>query len=183
MIHLESERLLLRDWRDDDLARFAALNADPQVMEFFPATLPRDESDRRAACIRAELAQRGYGCYAVEVKQTGGFIGFVGFAHPAFEASFMPAIEIAWRLAYSAWGRGYASEAARACLAHGFSTFGFGEVVSFTARHNTRSTAVMERIGMARDIGGDFDHPALPEGHALRRHVLYRIEAPDRGAG
>lgn len=175
MIHLETERLLLRDWQDGDLAPFAALNADPRVMEFFPARLTRGQSDRFAARIRANLARRDYGLYAVEPKDSGGFIGFVGFAHPALKAHFTPCIEIGWRLAFDAWGRGYASEAARACLAHGFSTFDFNEVVSFTARQNARSIAVMERIGMSRDRAGDFDHPALTDGHPLRRHALYRI--------
>ena len=178
MIHLETERLLLRDWCDSDLDPFAALNADRRVMEFFPATLDRAESDRLAANIRSRLAQQGHGLYAVEVKDSGRFVGFVGFNRPSFEAPFLPAIEIGWRLAFTAWGQGYATEAALACLAYGFSTLGFDEVVSFTALPNKRSIAVMERIGMTRDADGDFDHPSMPEGHALRRHLLYRMARP-----
>ncbi len=174
-IYLETERLQLRDWRDGDLAAFAALNADPRVMEFFPATFTHAQSDDLARRIRQDLAENGYGLFAVALKAAENFIGFVGLTTARFEAPFTPAVEIGWRLAAASWGQGYATEAARACLAYGFTECGIRDIVSFTARSNKRSMAVMERIGMTRNPDDDFDHPALPPGHPLRPHVLYRI--------
>jgi RimJ/RimL family protein N-acetyltransferase len=171
---LHTPRLNRRQWRDEDLAPFAAMNADPVVMEFFPKPLHRAESDEMAARIRDQLASRGFGLWAVEVPGVAGFIGFVGLSVPRFEAHFTPCVEIGWRLAREHWGRGYATEAARAALAFGFQDLALDEIVSFTAAANLRSRAVMERIGMTRSPADDFDHPALPEGHPLRRHVLYR---------
>ncbi len=171
-LELETERLLLRHWRDDDLAPFAALNADPRVMEHFPRTLSREDSDRLAYQIRALLNEQGWGFWAVEVKGESPFIGFVGLAHVAPEMPFSPAIEIGWRLAASAWGRGYATEAAKAALGVAFDHLGARDVTSFTATGNQRSWRVMERLGMRYDCA--FEHPFLPEGHRLREHVLYR---------
>lgn len=175
-----TERLLLRRWREEDREPFAALNADPAVMEHFPAPLSRRESDAFLDRVAPQLEQRGWGLWALEVRGTGAFIGFTGLAIPRFEAPFTPAVEVGWRLARDAWGFGYASEAARAAIAVGFGEVGLEEIVSFTAVGNARSRAVMERIGMTRDEAGDFDHPSLPEGHPLRRHVLYRLAAPSR---
>ncbi|MBS2011331.1 MAG: GNAT family N-acetyltransferase [Deltaproteobacteria bacterium] len=175
MIELRTERLVLRDWRDDDLGAYAALNADPQVMEFFPSTLARDASDDQAARIRAHLRDRGFGFWAVEVPGVSPFIGFIGLAVPTFDAPFMPAVEIGWRIARAHWNRGYATEGARAALAVAFERLRLDEVVSFTVVANARSRRVMERIGMQHDPEGDFDHPRLAEGHPLRRHVLYRV--------
>jgi RimJ/RimL family protein N-acetyltransferase len=172
---LETDRLLLRDWRDFDLAPFAALNADPQVMEHFPSLLTRDESDRYVERIRDHFARHGFGLWAVEVPGTAPFVGYVGLAVPRFEASFTPCVEIGWRLAREHWGRGYAPEAARAALHFGFERAGLDEIVSFTVPANLKSRRVMEKIGMRHDPADDFDHPSLPEGHRLRRHVLYRI--------
>ena len=172
---IQTPRLLLRPWRDDDHAPFAALNADPVVMEFFPSTLDRTESDAAVGRIREHFAARGFGLWAVEVPGTADFIGFVGLAVPRFEAHFTPCVEIGWRLAREHWGRGYATEAARAAIRFGFEELALGEIVSFTVPANVRSRAVMERIGMTRSPADDFDHPALPEGHPLRRHVLYRL--------
>jgi RimJ/RimL family protein N-acetyltransferase len=171
---LVTPRLRLRPWRDEDLPAFAAINADPRVMEFFPRPLDRAASDALAARIRDHFARRGFGLWAVEVPGAAGFIGFVGLSVPTFEAHFTPCVEIGWRLACPHWGRGYATEAARACLDFGFGPLGLGEIVSFTVPANRRSRGVMERIGMTRSPADDFDHPALPEGHPLRRHVLYR---------
>ena len=171
---LRTQRLLLRRWREDDRASFAALNADPEVMEHFPATMTRAESDAFADRIATHLDEVGWGLWAVEVVATGQFIGFTGLAVPRFEAHFTPAVEIGWRLARSAWGHGYATEAARGVLEFGFSDLELSEIVSFTAVDNRRSRAVMERVGMTHDPADDFDHPLLPEGHRLRRHVLYR---------
>jgi ribosomal-protein-alanine N-acetyltransferase len=170
-----TERLLLRGWRDDDREPFAALNADPAVMEHFPAPMTRAESDAFVDRIVAQHDEHGWGLWAVEVRATGRFIGFTGLAVPRFEAHFTPAVEVGWRLARDAWGSGYASEAARAAVAFGFDELGLEQIVSFTAVGNLRSRAVMGRIGMTHDPADDFDHPALPEGHALRRHVLYRL--------
>jgi RimJ/RimL family protein N-acetyltransferase len=171
---IHTHRLHLRLWRDEDLPAFAAMNADPRVMEFFPKPLDRAESDALAARIRDLLAQRGFGLWAVEVPGVADFIGFVGLTVPKFEAHFTPCVEIGWRLAHEHWGRGYATEAARAALDFGFGHLALEEIVSLTTTVNQRSRAVMERIGMTRTPADDFDHPALPEGHPLRRHVLYR---------
>ena len=173
-----TERLLLRRWRDEDRGPFAALNADPAVMEHFPSPMTRAESDAFVDRIIAQHDEHGWGLWAVEVQATGRFIGFTGLAVPRFEAHFTPAVEVGWRLARDAWGSGYASEAARAAVAFGFDELGLEQIVSFTAVGNLRSRAVMVRIGMTHDPAEDFDHPALPEGHALRRHVLYRLPRP-----
>lgn len=175
---IRTPRLRLRDWRDEDLAPFAAMNADPTVMEFFPRPLDRAESDAAVGRIREHFARHGFGLWAVEVPVAAEFIGFVGLSVPRFEAHFTPCVEIGWRLARDHWGRGYATEAARAVLDLAFGRPGPDEVVSYTAAVNLRSRAVMERIGMTRSPGDDFDHPWLPEGHALRPHVLYRIGRP-----
>jgi RimJ/RimL family protein N-acetyltransferase len=169
---LRTERLLLRGWRESDLTPFAALNADPEVMRYFPAPMSRAESDALAARASASLRERGWGLWAVD--RDGGFLGFTGLAVPRFEAHFAPAVEIGWRFARSAWGSGYATEAATAVLQFAFDELGLAEVVSFTAAENRRSRAVMERIGMLHDAGGDFDHPGIAAGSPLRRHVLYR---------
>jgi RimJ/RimL family protein N-acetyltransferase len=176
---ISTERLRLRLWRDEDLAPFAALNADPRVMEHFPKTLDRAESDEFAARIRTGLAERGFGLWAVEVPGRAEFIGYVGLKEWTFEAPFTPCIEIGWRLAFEHWGKGFASEAAGAVLAHAFGPLGLSEVVSFTVPANRRSRAVMERLGMRRSPEDDFEHPLLPEGHALRPHVFYRLARND----
>jgi len=170
---LATERLLLRQWRDDDRAPFAELNADPEVMRYFPRTQSLAESDALVDRQQALIVERGWGLWAVDAPE--GFIGFVGLSEPRFEAHFTPAVEVGWRLARRAWGKGYATEAARACLAFGFGELGLDEIVSFTAITNMPSRRVMERLGMRRDPADDFDHPALAEGDPLRRHVLYRL--------
>lgn len=172
---LATERLVLRQWEDDDLIAFAELNADPEVMEHFPAPLTPELAADLIGRHRALLDAGKPGLFAVEVEETGDFIGFVGLAVPAFTAAFTPCVEIGWRLARTAWGRGYATEAGRAVLEHGFTTLGLDEIVSFTTRANLRSRAVMERLGMTRDPAEDFDHPALEPGDPLRTHVLYRL--------
>ena len=172
---LSTPRLTLRPWRDDDLAPFAALNADPVAMEFLPAPLRRAESDALVARFREHLVEHGFGPWAVEVRGGPPFIGSVGLMRPRFEAHFTPCVEIGWRLARSAWGRGYATEAARAVLDDAFARLALREVVSFTVPANARSRAVMERLGMTRSPGDDFEHPSLADGHPLRPHVLYRV--------
>lgn len=175
---LSTPRLLLRGWRESDREPFARLNADPEVMEHFPATLTRPESDAFAERIEVAFEERGFGLWAVEVVGKVPFIGFVGLSEPNFEAHFTPATEIGWRIGRPWWGRGYATEAASAVLDHAFSDLGLAEVVSFTIPDNLRSRAVMERLGMTRDPADDFNHPRFPEAHRVRAHVLYRLRTP-----
>ena len=175
---LTTDRLILRGWRDEDREPFAALNADPAVMEHFPATLTADESDAMIERARGFWADRGLCWFAVQIKD-GPFIGFTGLHRQEFPAHFTPAVEIGWRLARAAWGFGYATEAARAAISWGFDTVGLDSIVSFTTTANTRSRAVMQRLGMQHDPSEDFDHPSLPIGHPMRRHVLYRLQKPD----
>jgi ribosomal-protein-alanine N-acetyltransferase len=172
---LATARLRLRAWHDADREAWAALNADPEVMAHFPTTLTRATSDRLVDLTMAGWAENGFGLWALERAEDGLFLGFTGLSRPSFEAHFTPAVEVGWRLARRAWGHGFATEAARAALAFGFETLGLEEIVSFTVPANVRSRAVMERIGMDHDPADDFDHPKLPEGHPLRRHVLYRL--------
>lgn len=174
---LWTERLLLRRWRLSDRGPFAAMNADPEVMRYFPATLAPDRSDALIDRIEAGFGRYGFGLWALEVAGTGEFIGFTGLSVPAFDAHFTPAVEIGWRLARPSWGYGYATEAARRVLASAFADFGLDGVVSFTSLANVRSQAVMRRIGMTHDPADDFDHPRLPPGHRLTRHVLWRLPA------
>lgn len=171
---IRTERLLLRPWQESDRGPWAAMNADPRVREFFPSLLSREESDAAFDRISSGLAERGWGLWAVEAE--GAFVGFTGLAVP----NFRDGVEIGWRLAASSWGRGYATEAARAVLDYGFTELALPEIISFTAVGNTRSRVVMERIGMTRDEAGDFEHPAVPVGSPVRSHVLYRLAAPQR---
>ena len=170
----------MRRWRDEDREPFAAMNADPTVMEHFPVTLTRAQSDELVDGIEAAFDRDGYGLWALEVGSSGELIGFTGLAVPVFKADFTPAVEVGWRLARTAWGHGYATEAGRAALEFGFEGAGLEEIVSFTSVGNARSRAVMERIGMSRDPDDDFDNPQIPAGHPLRPHVLYRVRAPRR---
>ena len=173
-IEFDTARLRLRQWRDADREPFAALNADPAVMEYFPAPIERTASDAAVDLWQAQIAAQGWSNWAAELTDSGRFIGFVGLSVPRRVLPCSPCVEIGWRLAHAYWGKGYASEAARAALQIGFARLGLPEIVSFTALGNLRSRAVMERIGM-RDTHQDFEHPGVPEGHALRRHCLYRI--------
>lgn len=175
---IETERLILRGWREADFAPFAALNADPEVMRHFPATMAREDSDALAMRIGQHIDEHGWGLWAIERRDDGAFLGFTGLAHPRAPHPMEGQVEVGWRMARHAWGHGYASEAARAALAFGFGTLGLAEIVSFTATENARSQAVMRRIGMVRDPARDFDHPSLPRGHRLERHVVYAISSP-----
>jgi ribosomal-protein-alanine N-acetyltransferase len=172
---LRTERLLLRRWRDDDRARFAALNADAVVTEFLPTPITSADSDVMVDRIEKEFERDGFGLWAVEVPGVAPFIGFVGLSRPGFEAHFTPAVEVGWRLASDHWGKGYATEGGQAALAFGFEVHDLAEIVSFTTAANTRSRAVMERLGLTHDPADDFDHPRLPDDSPLRAHVLYRI--------
>ena len=182
MIEIETPRLRLRRWLDADRAPFAALNADPAVMEYFPALQDRKSSDAAIDAWSDQLDRRGWSNWAAERRDSGAFIGFVGITVPKRALPFSPCVEIGWRLAREQWGQGFASEGARHVLQAGFERFGLDEIVSFTALLNTRSRAVMERIGM-RNADADFEHPALPEGHRLRPHCLYRLSRVDWASG
>jgi RimJ/RimL family protein N-acetyltransferase len=172
---LRTERLLLRRWTPADREPFATLNADPRVMEHFPGVLTPDESNALVDRIEGHFERHGFGFWAVEVPGVVPFAGFIGLSVPRFETHFTPCVEIGWRLANQCWGHGYATEGARAALAFGFQELRLEEIVSFTVPDNLRSRRVMEKIGMTRSPLDDFDHPALPVGHPLRRHVLYKI--------
>lgn len=155
------------------------MNADPEVMEHFPTVLTREESDGYVGRVMESWGANGFGLWAIERLEDGTFVGFTGLTRPRFDAPFMPAVEVGWRFARDAWGRGYATEAARASIAFGFDVVGLDEIVSFTSPANVRSWRVMERLGMTHDPADDFDHPRLPEGSPLRRHVLYRLRRSD----
>ena len=172
---LSGQRVRLRQWRDEDRAAFAEMNSDPRVMEFFRSPLSRVESDAMVDHFRRHFSERGFGFWAIEVPAVAAFIGFAGLAVPRFGAHFTPCVEVGWRLAFAHWGKGYATEAAGLALDYGFGTLALAEVVAYTSVTNRRSRAVMERLRMRRDPADDFDYPALPEGHPLRRHVLYRL--------
>ncbi|MNQ64711.1 hypothetical protein D3C85_791440 [compost metagenome] len=180
LIEFDTPRLQVRQWRESDLAPFFALACDPQVMEFLLPLPTRAESDAAAHRARALIAQKGWGFWAVERKDTGEFIGFTGLNVPMAALPFSPCVEIGWRLSRASWGQGFATEAARGALQVGFERLGLGEIVAFTANGNLRSAAVMARLGMHEDVAGAFEHPAVPEGHALRGHRLFRIGNPRR---
>jgi RimJ/RimL family protein N-acetyltransferase len=173
-MEIKTDRLILRGWKSSDVEPFVSLNADPRVMEFFPATLSRTETEAMVSTIEARIGRDGFGFWAAELKETRGFIGFIGLNVPGYPLPFSPCVEVGWRLAFDCWGKGYAQEGAYAALAFGFERMGLKEIVSFTTVNNVRSRRVMERVGMTYDAQGDFDHPKLPEYHPLRRHVLYR---------
>lgn len=174
--HIETERLILRKWRDEDAAAFAAINQDPQVIEFLRGPLSLKDCQNFISETNRRIDEWGFGLWAATLKEGGELIGFVGLNIPDFESHFTPCVEIGWRLAAKYWGKGYASEAARSVLATGFKIFGLKEIVAFTFYKNLRSIAVMERIGMKRDFVGDFSHPKLEPDHPLAQHVLYRIK-------
>jgi RimJ/RimL family protein N-acetyltransferase len=172
---IETPRLILRGWRDADYEPFAALNADPEVMRHFPSLLSREESDGAANRLRLDIDDHGWGLWAVERKDDGAFMGFTGLQRPRPPHPLQDDVEIGWRLARWSWGHGYASEAARASLDFGFNELGLSRIVSFTIAANERSQAVMRRLGMTRAPELDFEHPAIPEGHPMRPHVVYVI--------
>lgn len=174
---LTTPRLLLRGWRAEDRAPFAAMGADPRVMEFFPRPLDREASDALVDRLQEEIDRRGWGLWAAEERASGAFVGFVGLSSYGPELPHGPAVEVGWRLALPFWGRGYATEGGREALRYAFEVLDVAAVFSFTAQLNTRSTAVMERLGMVREPA-PFDHPRVPEGHPLRSHCIYRL---DRG--
>jgi len=174
IVFIETLRLLLREWKESDHEPYIALNADKDVMEFFPSVLSAEESVAQAGRITAHLEKYGFTFFAVERKDNSQFIGFTGLAHARFQSDFTPCVEIGWRLSKTNWGHGFATEAATACLAYGFQKLGLDAIYSFTSIHNKRSEEVMKRIGMVH--AGEFDHPLVDEGSSIRRHVLYKLE-------
>lgn len=171
-------RLHLRLWQRGDEEPFAAMNADPRVREHYPNVLTREESDASAARIDTHFRRYGFGLFAIELRDAPGFIGYAGLMVPSFKAPCGPCVEIGWRLAFQHWGKGFATEAARAVLPVAFESAGLDEIVSFTTPGNVRSQRVMQKIGMTHDPADDFDHPLLP-GHPLARHVLFRLRKSD----
>jgi RimJ/RimL family protein N-acetyltransferase len=175
---LETDRLLLRRWKMSDREPFAEMNADPRVMEFFPGVLSREESDELIDRIENHFENHGFGLFAIEVKADKTFVGFMGLHVTTFQAHFTPAVEIGWRIAASAWNQGFATEGSRAVVRFAFDHLRLDAIVSFTAPENVASRRVMEKLGMTHNPADDFDHPRLPEGHRLRRNVLYRLQNP-----
>ena len=174
-LELHTERLLLRTWQPADLPGFAALNADPQVMRHFPSVMSRAQSDAMARRMQAHFVQHGFGYWVLERREQPGLIGVLGLQRVNFDAAFTPAVEIGWRLQQAHWRQGYALEAATAVLACAFAQVQLAELLAFTVPANLPSQALMQRLGMQRNPHDDFDHPLLPEGHPLRRHLLYRL--------
>ncbi|MEJ8851257.1 GNAT family N-acetyltransferase [Variovorax rhizosphaerae] len=171
---IETERLLLRQWRRSDFPVFAQMSGDDEVMRFFPAKLSEEESNAMAQRCSDLIEQRGWGFWATQEKSSGSFIGFIGLHIPIAELPFSPCVEIGWRLSRPSWGKGLATEGAGAALAFAFDRLFLAEVVSFTTLNNAPSERVMKRLGMQRDEL-TFQHPSLPNGHPLREHCLYRI--------
>ncbi|MEO7105441.1 MAG: GNAT family N-acetyltransferase [Rhodoferax sp.] len=174
-VELRTPRVLLRQWKDSDIDAWAAMNADPEVRRYFPSVLSRADAQGEADRIRASIAQRGWGMWALEVPGVHPFAGFVGLNLPGYEAPWMPAVEIGWRLAPAAWHKGYATEGAAAALHFAFTQLRLPQVVAMSVPTNGPSHSVMERIGMVRDEAADFDHPRVPDGSPLKRHILHRV--------
>ncbi|MBS0235714.1 MAG: GNAT family N-acetyltransferase [Proteobacteria bacterium] len=176
---IETDRLLLRTWKKEDADSYWRINQDTKVLEFLMGPLTMEQVREFMTQCNAGIAEHKFGLFAVEVKESGEMIGFIGLNIPRFEAHFTPAVEIGWRLASDSWGKGYATEGAKACLEYGFNVVALKEIVSFTVPSNTRSRRVMEKIGMRQDLAGDFAHPNLPLDHPLSRHILYIIKNND----
>ena len=177
-LELHTKRCVLRQWRDADATPWAALNADPEVRRYFPSRLSAEQAGAEAQRCRDGVAQRGWGMWALELPGEMALAGFVGLNVPHYDAPFVPALEIGWRLARAAWGRGLATEAAQAALDFAFTRLAVREVVAITVPDNQASRRVMTRLGMVRDEAGDFDHPRVEADHPMRRHVLYRTRRP-----
>ncbi len=182
LIEPQTDRLSLRQWREEDREPFAALNSDPEVMEFFPSPLSRCESDVLADRIAQSITERGWGLWAADLKESGEFIGFIGLWIPSSTLPYSPCVEVAWRLARRFWGKGLATEGARAALRTGFKSLGLDQIFSFTSPLNLRSLAVMERLGMTAEPN-TFEHPNVPMGDLLREHIAYRLTKVEWIAG
>jgi RimJ/RimL family protein N-acetyltransferase len=179
---LRTRRLILRQWKESDLLPFARMNADQRVMEFMLGKMTKEETRQSIEGIKKHFDAHGFGRWAVEIADSGKFIGFVGISIPPYTLPFSPCVEVAWRICPEEWGRGYAPEAAKEALRDGFERVGLEEIVSFTTLTNLKSRRVMEKLGMQHCPDQNFDHPMVPEGHSLRRHVLYRMGKADWSA-
>lgn len=177
---LQTKRLLLRQWKNEDLSLFAEMNSDKRVMKYFPSLLSKQESEEFAQNIQVELREKQYGLWAIELKEHTSFIGFVGLHYQDFLAHFTPCIEIGWRLAYEFWRKGYAFEAASKVIDYAFQSLHLKEIVSFTARTNQPSRNLMEKLGMRRNAADDFYHTKIPKDHPLSLHVLYKLQNPKK---
>ena len=175
-VTLTTDRLVLRPWTQSDLEPLASMNADSRVMEYFPGIKSLAESEKEMESLQKHIEKYGWGFWAASLGETGQWIGLIGLKHVSIEAHFTPAVEVGWRLEATFWGKGYATEGARASLKYGFEVLKVPEIVSYTPTHNIPSRRVMGRIGMRHDPKDDFDHPRLPVLHPLRRHVLYRLK-------
>lgn len=175
-IELKTKRLVLREWKKSDLIPFAKMNNDPKVMEFFPSTLIKQESDKLVKKIQKEFQEEKFGLWAVEITDVAPFIGFIGLHNVSFSAHFTPAIEIGYRLAFKYWNKGYALEGAKAVVDYAFNTLDLKEIVSFTSTNNIRSIKLMKKLNMVNDPKDNFDHPKLSKNHPLSQHVLYRLK-------
>lgn len=176
---LSTPRLRLSPMGAGHLQGLSEMNADPKVMAHFPAVITHAQSATHLARMQAHWAANGFGLFALHHKHSGAFLGFTGFSHPSYETPFTPCVEVGWRLHRAAWGKGYAFEAAQACLNWGFNTLGLSEIVSFTTPENTRSTALMQRLGMQSSPHENFQHPMLAKNHPFSWHVLYRLPKPN----
>jgi ribosomal-protein-alanine N-acetyltransferase len=176
-LELHTRRCVLRAWKASDLPAWCAMNADPEVRRYFPGIATEEQALGEAQRCRDAIAQRGWGMWALEIPGELPFAGFVGLNAPHYDAPWVPAVEVGWRLPKAAWGQGYATEAAAAALDFGFTRLGLAEIVAITVPDNAPSRRVMQRLGMQRDEAGDFDHPRIEPGHPLRRHVLYRVRS------
>lgn len=178
-IFIETARLFLRTWKNEDAEAYYRINQDPKVIELLGGALTLKAVEEFIAAKNSQQDKCGYTLWAVELKETGELMGFIGLNYTDWKSHFTPAVEIGWRLGSQYWGKGYATEGANASLNYGFSHCHLNEIISFTVPANVRSIRVMEKIGLKRDIHGDFSHPKLPTNHPLSRHILYRLTADD----
>lgn len=169
----ETERLIIRHYKEEDLPAFIEMNADEKVMEHFPNSLSEEESRAMFERLNTRLDETGKSFWAVELKENNDYIGFIGLSEPNFEANFMPCTEIGWRLRSKYWGKGYATEGSKACLQVGWDQFGLGEIVSFAVTGNLPSIHVMRKLGMIYDK--NFIHPQLQQWPEIEECVLYRV--------
>ena len=176
---LQTRRLILRQWQESDFLPYAKLNADQRVMEFMLGTMTEEETRQSIENIEKHFDAHGFGRWAVQIADSEKFIGFVGISIPTYTLPFSPCVEVAWRVCPDEWGKGYAPEAANEAMRDGFERVGLQEIVSFTTLINLKSRRVMEKLGMQYCPAEDFDHPMVPQGHRLRRHVLYRMSKAD----
>ena len=173
---IETPRLMLRNWRESDRGLLRQMNSDARVMRYFPKLMTPEESDAGMSRLQDHAQRHGFTFWAVDLRETSEFIGFIGLVHTPFETHFTPCVEIGWRLRPEFWNLGLATEGAQACVHFGFHDLALQEIVAFTAVQNRPSRRVMEKLGMTHDPADNFDHPRCPEGHPLRRHVLYRLK-------